>query len=526
MQRTYRGPAALWRVVRALSPAELRLIRRHLHGTRLVWLLKALRHMPVYNEALLQQAFRRKFPRASSTLLRTYKRLLWDVLEANLPPLSDPYLLPERRIWQRLWLSTYLWRKGLSEEAETIWQQALEESIQLGWYEIALWALSLLELYTRDLSHLAPEQRLSDWTRQILHLLTERYKGLVERFSQAERNLHFRVSSGIELPPLPLHDAWGAHLRIYGCLYSLLSQESLPEALSSLSGCLARLFTQAAFPPLGLAFHQAVVFVTILGLLAIGERGRAYEEWRSLWEQCWQKKCWPNDERFQSLWRFGQAIHFMYLVQKRAWEQAYRFWQQEAPSLEAHIFYSAETLANRTAVATAIYLVLILKGSVEERRLWAQKVRQWLPARGALDIYVFWWHFVEWYDAYRRHDYPAKRRTFRHLMRLYRRYFSEQTEWLPILRILRSLTEGLAHTARRRISKLLSHWQAHPEEGYRWNWYMLPFPMPLFLEGILKRSPLEYFPPQTSPESLLSPALIQHLDAALDHIRSALNGQR
>lgn len=516
----YLSSEALWEVVRILDRQTYQRLLKEARRSRVGWLLKTLRSWTDYREAALLKAYRRAFPKASVAALSTYKKQLWALLEETLPTRQDPTLRAEIRIWQRLWLSVLLWRKGLSSTAEILWHQAIEEAVKKGWYEVALWGLSLLELYARDFHRFAPSQAVGAWSEQLLSLLHLRYDALTRKLKTLERYLQFRSKEGYTLPSLPTTDAWADFLQAYHLLIENLLEDKVSEGLAYCSDMLTLLLQDIPFPPAYVQIHRALNIATILTLLLAEEAGPLYESWYQWWEKSWQKGLWPSEERFLSLKRFIAATRLLFRVKQAQWKEAYSFWQTHRAEIDKYIFHSTESLGTRLVTAAAIYLLLLLREEKEEVQTWIKRVETWIKPLGSGDIQLLWWYFLRWYQAYREKKYCERRKAYRRLHRLYRRSFREERDWLPVLSIIRSLSLGLPHTARRRIQLLLNYWESHPEEKKRWELYYLPFPMPLFLLSVLRRLPLEYLPYMPSVSTSLPPSLEERLRQTLEKLNS------
>ncbi|RMF53100.1 MAG: hypothetical protein D6750_01345, partial [Bacteroidetes bacterium] len=168
--------SALWEVVRKLSKQELRRLEARVRGTRLAWLLETLRNMPSFSQKELRQRFQATFPGRDLRLLGVYKRQLWDLIEETLPTREVPEIADEVRLWQRIWLSILLHKRGQIDIAEILWYQALYRAIELGWYEVALWLLFLLEGMRRDFRRIPSYSYQAKYIAKIVRILSKRYK--------------------------------------------------------------------------------------------------------------------------------------------------------------------------------------------------------------------------------------------------------------------------------------------------------------------------------------------------------------
>jgi len=144
--KRYRSPASLWRVIRRLPEGEVRLIRRRLKETRLGWLFDALREMDAYDIAKLEELFRNDFPETKVSILRVYKKQLWELIE-EVPAEKMESHEGGWQAYRRMLASFWLWLMGEYETAFVLWRQAMEQAIEAEAYEIALQGLLWLELY-------------------------------------------------------------------------------------------------------------------------------------------------------------------------------------------------------------------------------------------------------------------------------------------------------------------------------------------------------------------------------------------
>ncbi|MCX7605793.1 MAG: hypothetical protein N2170_00830 [Bacteroidia bacterium] len=142
--------------------------------------MDTLLEMKSYAEEKLYKAYKRAFPRSNPELLRSYKRELWTALQDILTRPEVPEIDQEVEVWRHLWLSVILWRRGLTNLAYIHWSQAVHKATQIGWYEVALWASSLLEIYVRDFHKTADAKEVSSWAQTLLGLVRQRYEGLLK----------------------------------------------------------------------------------------------------------------------------------------------------------------------------------------------------------------------------------------------------------------------------------------------------------------------------------------------------------
>jgi len=106
--------------------------------------------MDAYDMAKLEELFRKDFPETKASILRVYKKQLWELIEEVLAQKVESH----EGGWQayrRMLTSFQLWLMGEYETAFVLWHQAMAEAIEAEAYEIALRGLLWLELYMRDL---------------------------------------------------------------------------------------------------------------------------------------------------------------------------------------------------------------------------------------------------------------------------------------------------------------------------------------------------------------------------------------
>lgn len=506
--------ADLWSILQSLSDVERKAVKDAIKNTRLEWLAEALWKIDPYNDEALREAYREHFPQGDPRLLRVYKRQLWDVLEEVLTTRRSPFIGEEVRLWQRLWLSVVLWQKGKSQISETLWRQAIALAVEKGWYEIALWGISLLENYARDLHRVIGSEKLSAWTEHLLYLISQRYTAFSEKFHALERYVVTRSPKGWPLPPLPGQDEWKLYLQDYTHLIQRAIDSDYETALSHLLSAIQKLENTPAFPTLYTKFHLLLQW-TNLGILLLNLRAwNWYERWYEVWLTRWRKGKFLYSERSENLYRLCIALRIGYLIQRFEWRKLYALWQETRQDIERHIFDSSENIGFRLSTACAIYLTLLLNHSKEATN-WRLKVEAWVEKEKIRDGEYLWWNFLRWYEAYRSAEKTWIRHWYRRLYQTWKRYFSHDTRWRPVLRFLRSLTESSVWTQRRWYHIILRRWRAFPAEKALWDNDSVIFPMPFFLQWAWQKVPLEDLPPPPLTSSSLNPEVENTLHCLL-----------
>lgn len=495
MRKVRLGSTALWEVVRRLPEKVFEAVGFRVQGTRTAWVLETLRAWENYSDEALREAYKRTFPEANADLLKVYKRLLWDALEEILSTQALESLAVEVRIWRRLWASVRLWQWGHADIAETLWRQAVHEAIAIGWFEVALWAISLLEVYVRDFHRAAIGEEVSRWTQQLLKLVQARYEAVSQKIAATEAYIQTRTKGGWRLPPLPQADPWSAYMQSYKELLLKAQASAYTEALSVALSMGEVLLEEIPFPPLYKRFHLALTWTNIGILLVNLRQAELYEKWYETWQFSKNKGFWPMEERYEALHRVVLAIRIGYLVQRGDWEAIRQVWLRYGGDLEKHIFQGSENLGFRVSTALNIYLMLVLTAApASEVRAWRQKVEAWIERERFRDSEYLWWLFLRWYETYRSGDKRWMQYAYRQLRTEWHKRFAHDTRWAPVLAWLRSLTEGLRSTQRRRAIGLLRRWRDYPQEGLLWENDSVFFPLKAFVEATLKRMPLERFP--------------------------------
>lgn len=503
-------PSALWDLCRRLTRQELIRVRRRVAGTRLEWLLDKLRTMEDFSENWLHEAFIKSFPDTDSSLLRSYKKQLWQVLEEVLPSSESSPVVKEVHVWQRLWLSVILWQKGMHESAEVLWHQGIEAAIQLGWHEVALWGLTLLEMFEKDFHRTRSGEKVSEWGQHVVGLIQQRYRFIFEKLRVVENAYASRRHHGWQLPELPETDSWSVFMQSYGKLLASAEESDFISALHDIIIVIEVLSKDINFPPTYVQFQLAIAWLN-LGLILLNLcAGEFFEEWFHVWHRLWEAHYWPRYPRFEQIFRAGISSYFGYLIRIRRWKDALTYYKKYQKLLEAHVFEEAENVVFRMQIALCIYLLLLISpGYYREAVQWRLRVERWVEKENLRDYPYLWWIFIRWYETYRDGNKAWMRHWYRKLRHAYITYFRHMSRWQPVLALAKALTYAMPATQQRRIRYLLRLWRESPETRQEWEGSAAIFPMPAFVEGLSRRQPLEALSPvklqpfQPLPEELV-----------------------
>lgn len=522
-------PLALWDLCRRLTRQELFRVRKRIAGTRLEWLLDTLRDMKTFSETRLHTMFARAFPGTDKALLRTYKKQLWQLLEEILSSPESSITGKEVHVWQRLWLSATLWQKGMHESAEILWYQGMQTAIKMGWYEVALWGLALLEMFARDFHRIGPDENVSEWGRQLLELVHERYGSIFEKLQIVEKSYVSRRPHGWHLPPLPSTDIWGEFMRDYAALLKCARTSDFVSGLYDLIHGIEKLWNHPPFPPVYVQFHLAIAWLN-LGLVLLNLcAGELFEKWYQAWYHLWETRYWPAHPRFEQIFRAGMASYFGYLVRVRRWKEALIYRDKYRDLLESHVFEEGENVIFRMQIALSLYLVLLISpGRYREAVQWRLRVEPWVEKEGLRDYPYLWWVFLRWYETFRDGNKAWMRHWYRKLRHTYTTHFTHISRWQPVLALAKALTYALPITQQRRIQSLLNLWKQQPELRREWEGSAAVFPMPAFVEGLRRRQPLEALSPvPLEPDMPLPNELVQKVHNILHtvyHIKPSQTG--
>lgn len=516
--------SSLWSVIRSLEAVEMRQLWSKVKKTRLGWLLKTLRQMEAYSEERLMQAYQEAFPGADPRLLRVYKRQLWDVLEETLPS-RESSVGREVRLWQRLWLSVLLWERGLGDIAEILWRQVMEETIQIRWYEVALWGISLLEIYERDFHRISREDDISEWVHTLLRRVVHRYEAASFKITALE---DYRLSDrprAWHLPHLPSEEIWGTYLQKYAELINKARKRQFEEGLSVCLDMIDLLVENETVLPLYRRFHLALTYANLGIILTNLSTWSIYEKWFALWEKSWRSKYWPPKVRYRQIHIAVLAIRFSSLVRTRRWDEAYDLWKKERRKLEDLIFNSNESLSFRANRACGIFFVLILKDR-SEAIPWAIRVEGWMEREGFRELPYLWWHFLRWYEAWRSNGSERTRYWYRKLRTVWKSFFRKDERWKPLLALVGSITRGSSDRIQRsHLHALLSRWEEHKEERERWVKDEIIFPMIAFVQSLGEKTSLEQVS-YASPSAEIEPSLLQRLEDTLSRFERLILSSR
>ncbi|MCS6789476.1 MAG: hypothetical protein NZ580_00640 [Bacteroidia bacterium] len=513
--REMRLPApALWQVVRRLSEREYRVVRTSITSKRVAWLLETLRGMETYDEKGLIIAYRKAFRSASLDTLRTYKRLLWSALEQELVMSSEAYQA-EMRIWHRLWLSEKLWSKGLGESAAILWQQAMNEALERGYIEIALWGFSVLELYLRDYWAFAPSAEVAAWGRQLVELVVQRYTAMTKKVEATEKHVISRQRGGLHLPPLPQEDSWGRYLSTYAQLFGVACHVCTEEALTIVVSQLEQLLQPPRYPERRIKGHLLLAFMNLgIQLLARRSTTSLYTQWWELFQKGYAKHFWEKEGIGKEIYQNALSLQVGYWMRAQQWHELDRFIQEHRSELEECIFSPWRGMAARAALACMLYAYYLLTGRLQEASQWRMRAEPWIEMHYRRDDPYLRWVFLRWYEAYKVGNCRLMRFWWRKLYRIWRTQFSALYWWKPIFPILRSLAGIWLPYHHRQLLEALTWWEK-PDYCSFWDDYeALVFPMRQFLEEFLNKKSIDNRPCVAEPVPL-SPELYVRLEKIL-----------
>ncbi|MCS7297505.1 MAG: hypothetical protein RMK19_05185 [Bacteroidia bacterium] len=264
MREARLAPQSLWAVIRMLSATERRRVSWYLRGKRLKWLFHTLLHMEAYSESELYRAYRKAFPKSSPHLLRTYKQRLWKAVLEAIPSSGNPIIGQEVEVWQLFWLSVLLWHRGRADLAQALWQRAMIQAVQMGWYETVLWGLCLLEIHERDLHKMAEKEDLHSWIQQAITLVNQRYTAIDRKVALLQKFFPSRLPHGWSLPALPSLDRWAVAIERYADYTQQLFEEQEEASLISICSALSAIESYASFPKTYLRLSR-LYYYTLLG---------------------------------------------------------------------------------------------------------------------------------------------------------------------------------------------------------------------------------------------------------------------
>ncbi|MCX7607166.1 MAG: hypothetical protein N2170_07890 [Bacteroidia bacterium] len=478
---------ALWRVLRVLKSKERHRIQQRVENTRWKWLMEVLLQMEEYSDERLREAYRAAFPHADDRLLRVYKRQMWNILEEVLAVRDTEGIEEEVQLWQRLWLSVILWRRGESETAEVIWLQVMQAAVEKSWYEMALWGLMLLEMYSRDFHRFAPGALISDWSRHLLELIQARYSAITRKIAASETYVASRMRKGWSLPHLPEKDPWERYMTFYEELILAARDSDYRKALDRICSILEIIIEGPSLLRGYFHFYEMLAWTNLgIVLLNLGAWD-LYEKWYETWQVAWRSERWPCEERFEGLHRIVLALRMGHLIKTQRWHEARKLYDSEKREFEKHIFDSSENVGFRLSSACSIYLTLLLLPKTEREPIrWRLRVETWIEKEDYRDSEYLWWTFLRWFEAYLSTNGTWIRHWNRRLRQVWKMYFDHDKRWLSLLKLLRSLTEGTPSHWRRNAHKFMVQIRSHQEEYTLWENDSVIFPMPLFVEAILQ----------------------------------------
>ncbi|MCS6895876.1 MAG: hypothetical protein NZZ60_07005 [Bacteroidia bacterium] len=485
---------AIWQIIRVLSISEKRKLRELIRGTRLEWLMDTLLDMAKYSEDQLHRAYLKAFPQANPNLIRRYKRELLDIIEEIVSTRESWEVGQEVKILQRFWFSVVLWQRGLSEHAHILWHQAMQSAVDIGWYEIALWGNTLLELYARDLHKIAPGEAASKWTQNILYLLRERYEALSYKLSATEAYTASRSPDGWIFPHLPSKDKWADYLRAYGGLQFAMLSDDMESAIDQVIEMIDIITSEIDFLDTYKRFHLYAALCN-LGVVLINLKDTSlYNEWYHIWTKFRLSGYLPESLLYQKIHIIVISAHFTYLISTMRYMEAYSYYNQYRNDIDA-IFSSKSYISQKfcVTVAVQIYLTHILYCSREERRRfipWRRRVEQWIDEENFRDEQYIWWNFMRWYEYFTDKDHGLMRYWARKLRIVWATYFPKQTHWILIIRFVHALTYRLPITQRRQAEALMRRWIELPEEREIWEKSAVLFPIIPFVQSFVQKRPL------------------------------------
>ncbi|MCS7153715.1 MAG: hypothetical protein N2253_02270 [Bacteroidia bacterium] len=489
----------LWEIIQQLTEGEYRQVSVLLRNQKEKWLLAQLRRMKEYDETQLRKSYQKTFPRSPATNLRTYKYNLWDTLGALLPAIALPELQMERRIWEKLWFSIFLWQRGLSKTAFTLWHQAVSKAIELGWEEVALWGLQVLETYMRDFHSLAQNASISQWGSALLQRVHHRYQALIEKLSAMEHHIVSRQKGGISLPEIPSEESWVQYFEIYARLLRTSEGLDMKSTFEHLLD-LVSILVQAPTPTSLYVSNRLLLNYLAIGvpLLHLAEP-ELFEHWYRGWMHLQEKN--PSAPKLKELHATALTLYLTFLLRWGRWNEASSLCLSSYDIFAEYVLLSDYNLMARPLCANAVYLSLILTpGAEAQARKWYIQIDPWMEEKVRHESIFLRWRFLRWYAAFREGSPRQIQYWYRKLRETWREnpvlaLFS----WRAVLRALRGLTPEAYGFQKRRLELLLRRWNKHPSEKHFWEAIeSLFFPLPLFIHSILKNKPLESSTPDNS----------------------------
>lgn len=478
---------ALWRLVRSLSSGERRLIQRRVRGTRLMWLFRTLLSMKEWSREKLRLAYQRTFPNASGRLLRVYKQQLWQVIWTELLSTDPPGVAEEIRLWRRLWAAILLWQRRETDLAQVIWYQAFTQALTHGNYEIALYSLRLLELFSKDLHFLDTNPPFAEYSHRLTTLLYERYHALSEKLNAVQHYHRFLQSHILALSSLPTQDPWALYFQAYAEMIRAADENNFAEALRAVLKMWKALPAETS---LHTDYHRRLTLLNV-GILLLNYRaGYMYERW---WA-AWQASLTPHSANFPFLREIALATRLVFLFQRHAWQEALSFFEQHRAILEPFIFgYTPNLSYQLTLGVEVLFLFLYANCSPREIGQWRLRLEAWMERYNITHgLEYLWYAFAGWYQAFKKRDKQWMRHWFRRLYQAWKAQKKDFLYWQPFLRLLSGITTGNQRRTQKYLAILLRH-----EDIQRWEYNRVFFPVQQFLQSLLDGTPLEKYPPIT-----------------------------
>ncbi|MDW8058419.1 MAG: hypothetical protein RMJ57_09090 [Bacteroidia bacterium] len=503
--------ATLWQLLHHLLPRTRRRLRARLRGTKLEWLLQKLLAMRKYDPAILRRAYKRAFPQADPALLRVYKHQLWAVLQSTLPEADSPTIGREVQIWQHFWMSMTLWHAGLDEAAMAFWQRAMQAAVETGWYELALWGFSLLDVYLQSSRFWIAPEVISSWSERLLELITKRYRSIAEKLSATRERPSAAEVHSLTLPVMPETDAWALGMQAYARLIQASHRMDVEAGLHAAVEMIEILLFRVSFSDIYVQTHLASALASLGSCLVHLRQVDVYFRWRAVWDMLWRAKAWLPLTRYEKLHKYVQSLAFSLHVVLGEWDEAYRFWRRNRNLLCELIFHGSQDLQVGFRLICQIYWVLILQED-KEMSSWEKESTLWLKGVSWRESGLLWWYWLRWYEGYRRGDTRLMRRRYGQMYRLWERCFKAEARWEVLLRWMRAVAYGgLPHTQRKRLYALYQAREAWAEhEGI--------LPISALLEAFYQRRSLEHTKPP--PLGTFPPDLEQRLERIFHFFQS------
>ncbi|MCX7763677.1 MAG: hypothetical protein N2253_02135 [Bacteroidia bacterium] len=508
--------STLWDLLRRLPPKELQRLKRRTRGTRLQWLLERLLRMESYSPESLRRAYKRAFPKANPALLRVYKQQLWGVLQEILPNPDSPIIGREVQIWRHFWMSMSLWHYGLDEAAMIFWQRAMNSAVEAGWYELALWGFSLLEIYLQGSRYWISATTISTWSERLLGLLTHRYHSITLKLSTIEGWNPPTPFTPLSLPPIPETDAWALCMQAYTRLIQASLHKDAEQGLYAVVELLETLLHQVVFSDIYVQIHLATALAALGSFLVHLRQKDLYRQWHQVWNSLWEQKVWLPITRYEELNLYARSLEFSLRILSGEWNYAYDFWQKNYSFLRQFIFHTTQHPALRFRLYLQVYLLLIVKDDPEVP-VWASLGNKWLKEHAFSDSNLLWWRWLGWYAAYRRQHIRDLRKLYRQSFSLWKRKFASDKRWEVLLRWMRSVSYGLPRNQSKRLSTLY-------ENRALWSEYETTLPIRALIEALYKRRPLDAISP--SPPHELPEEILQRIENVLQSARSLATSRR